>query len=43
MRAGVTYETVEIRRTAQSAVPRHLHGAPHYRQIEHRGGRRPLR
>ncbi|GAA0281517.1 hypothetical protein [Methylorubrum aminovorans] len=34
--------TVEIRRTPEPAVPRHLQGAPHYRQIEHRGGRRPL-
>lgn len=35
--------TVEIRRTPDPAVPRHLQGAPHYRQIEHRSGRRPLR
>ncbi|MFJ7437338.1 hypothetical protein ACIQW5_06745 [Methylorubrum thiocyanatum] len=43
VRAGVTYEQVEIRRTPEPAVPRYLQGAPHYRQIEHRGGRRPLR
>lgn len=43
VRAGVTYEQVEFRRARESAVPRHLQGAPHYRQIERRGGRRPLR
>lgn len=35
--------TVEIRRTPEPAVPRHLQGAPRYRQMEYRGGRRPLR
>ncbi|MFJ7437779.1 hypothetical protein ACIQW5_09005 [Methylorubrum thiocyanatum] len=40
VRASVTYE---IRRAREPAVPRHLQGAPHYRQMEYRGGRRPLR
>jgi hypothetical protein len=40
---SITYQAAEIRRTAEPGVPHHLRHAPRYRQMEYRGGRRPLR
>jgi hypothetical protein len=42
---GLTYEQVTADWRGVGGVehlPRHLHGAPHYRRIEHRGGRRRI-